>query len=43
MAEVILCKVKRIASRFPELEHVEAVVLAGSVAAGTSDSQSDYD
>ena len=32
-----------IASRFSELRYVEAVVLAGSVAGGTSDSQSDYD
>jgi predicted nucleotidyltransferase len=34
---------REIASRFSELEHVEAVVLAGSAAAGTSDSKSDYD
>jgi predicted nucleotidyltransferase len=34
---------REIASRFSELEHVEAVVLAGSAAVGTSDSQSDYD
>jgi Nucleotidyltransferase domain len=36
-------KLREIASRFSELEHVEAVALAGSAAAGTSDSQSDYD
>jgi hypothetical protein len=30
-----------IASRFSELEYIEAVVLAGSAAGGTSDSQSD--
>jgi predicted nucleotidyltransferase len=36
-------RLREIASRFSELEHVEAVVVAGSVAVGTSDSQSDYD
>jgi predicted nucleotidyltransferase len=36
-------RLREIASRFSELEHVEAVVLAGSAAVGTSDSQSDYD
>ena len=36
-------RLMEIASRFSELEHVEAVVLAGSAAVGTSDSQSDYD
>ncbi len=35
-------RLMEIASRFSELEHVEAVALAGS-AVGTSDSQSDYD
>ena len=36
-------RLREIASRFSELEHVEAVVLAGSAPVGTSDSQSDYD
>ena len=36
-------RLQEIASQFSELEYVEAVVLAGSAAAGTSDSQSDYD
>jgi len=36
-------RLREIASRFSELEYVEAVVLAGSAAGGTSDSQSDYD
>ena len=36
-------RLREIASRFSELEYVEAVVLAGSVARGISDSQSDYD
>src|SRR5215472_2347385 len=36
-------RLQEIASQFLELEYVEAVVLAGSAAAGTSDSQSDYD
>ena len=36
-------RLREIASRFSELGYVEAVALAGSVAAGTSDSQSDYD
>ena len=36
-------RLREIASRFSELGYVEAVVLAGSVAGGTSDSQSDYD
>ena len=36
-------RLRQIASRFSELEHVEAVALAGSAAVGTSDSQSDYD
>jgi predicted nucleotidyltransferase len=36
-------RLPEIALRFSELGYVEAVALAGSVAAGTSDSQSDYD
>ena len=36
-------RLREIASRFSELEYIEAVVLAGSAAGGTSDSQSDYD
>ena len=36
-------RLREIASRFSKLEHVEAVVLAGSAAVGTSDSRSDYD
>ena len=36
-------RLQEIASQFSELEYVEAVVLDGSAAAGTSDSQSDYD
>jgi predicted nucleotidyltransferase len=36
-------RLREIASRFSELQHVEAVVLAGSAALGTSDSHSDYD
>lgn len=36
-------RLREVASRFPEFEHVEAVALAGSAAVGTSDSQSDYD
>ena len=36
-------RLREIASGFSELEYVEAVVLAGSAAGGTSDSQSDYD
>jgi predicted nucleotidyltransferase len=36
-------RLREIASRFSELQQVEAVVVAGSVAVGTSDSQSDYD
>jgi predicted nucleotidyltransferase len=36
-------RLPEIALRFSELGYVEAVVLAGSVAGGTSDSQSDYD
>jgi len=36
-------RLQEIASQFSELEYVEAVVQAGSAAAGTSDSQSDYD
>jgi hypothetical protein len=36
-------RLREIASRFSELEHVEAVALAGSAALGTSDSHSDYD
>jgi predicted nucleotidyltransferase len=36
-------RLREIASRFSELEHVEAVTLAGSAALGTSDSHSDYD
>jgi hypothetical protein len=34
-------RLPEIASRFSELGYVEAVVLAGSVAGGTSDSQSE--
>jgi predicted nucleotidyltransferase len=36
-------RLRKIASLFSKLEHVEAVALAGSAAVGTSDSQSDYD
>src|SRR6516225_28579 len=36
-------RLREIASRFSELEYVEAVALAGSATEGTSDSQSDYD
>jgi hypothetical protein len=36
-------RLREIGSRFSELGYVEAVVLAGSVAGGTSDSHSDYD
>ena len=36
-------RLREIASRFSKLEYIEAVVLAGSAAGGTSDSQSDYD
>jgi hypothetical protein len=36
-------RLREIASRFSELEDVEAVTLAGSTALGTSDSHSDYD
>jgi Domain of unknown function (DUF4037) len=36
-------RLREIVSRFSELEHVEAVALAGSVALWTSDSHSDYD
>ena len=36
-------RLREIASEFSEVEYVEAVVLAGSAAGGTSDSQSDYD
>ncbi len=36
-------RLMEIASRFSELEHVEAVALAGSAVVGISDSQSDYD
>jgi hypothetical protein len=35
-------RLREIASRFSELEHVEAVALAGSAALGTSDSHSDF-
>src|ERR1700730_3288987 len=36
-------RLREIASRFSEFEHVEAVALAGSAVLGTSDSHSDYD
>ena len=36
-------RLREIASRFSKLGYVAAVVLAGSAAGGTSDSQSDYD
>jgi hypothetical protein len=36
-------RLREIASRFSELEYVEAVALAGSAALGASDSHSDYD
>ena len=36
-------RLREIASRFSELEYVEAVVLAGSAAGGTLDLQSDFE